>query len=1426
MADPRSFADLVRSWSTQHPVVLLPARVETRFDVISKILRIRIYPDDICADTHEPLLTEAEAQAGAAYWKALWKSSKVEDEQAAWRMLVKRFGAQRAAWVVLETQPANLAKRPDGEPEIPRLPTRPQSWTRGAQAQVLPSRWIAIAYRPGGRPPVSAEGNPVVRPLALTLSPADKPRTTISDDLMIAKEILWTVDYGAALEAGMAMNMPLDDRDLAEGFERLIVIGAAGVAPEAAQSLVEQLFEAHHYSRGIEFLRQGTPTNNTQAVASGFPPPDPDANVSFAVEQRGLTVSNHDGERFVRALGLRPKIVEHVAGADRDEYRAASAMSGALWPVTFGNFIRQLMAPAFDNQEFEIESARGYFIEHVKARGPYPALRVGAVPYGLLPVTSLRRYVSSQYAFSQFERELPQALNHLLPVWLNGAERAPRVGQTGDPDADLLAILGMEASTQEVRVRSALGPSFILKLYEFIPGGWPNLYRQLAEAAKIYERLGKDPRTDAKWMRARANWFSYLAVADRFGGPLVTSKPLSETDRLDPNYITWIRQATIEDLRKQNFGAEQPPDALLYLLLRHATLLEYVRLAYDFLIANRKAADYERYEREFSNLFDMPAWNDIWKYLGTNYAALTNNLSLGEYLLSDSAAPQLKDAVRNYHAHLEALEELPTAELERLFSETLDVCSHRVDAWVTSLAKKRIAEMRRITPDGCHLAAFGWVEKLRPAPAGGLSGGYIHSPSMNHAAAAAILRNAYLTRGGASRTEYAIDLSSSRVRTARWLLDSVRNGQPLGAVLGYLFERRLHEIKKEIYIAPLRKLYPLVADKASVSGEPVEAIAARNVVDGLLLRKAWRANTLPYERDGLPAKDDKPFQAELQRLDDAVDAVADLLTAESVYQMVRGNTSAGAATLDAMAQGLRPPDPEIVRTPRSGLSLTHRVLLIIGATPVSLSSKWRQTLTPRAGAEPCLDAWVGSVIGDPEQVRCRVSVLDPTPTDPQYRREVLVTLADLNLRPLDVLALARTSAASAEDSELDRRVAAAALAGSAPSDVQIIYEAAPDWSRTTLRTFPEVLELAGAINSVIAGARPLKPEDLTAPEKGTGGATNGADAARRANAAADSLRHLRAQLNGALTAPRVSLREPLTAASLFGVQGAFPSPVTLSREALAASATSALAEIDRRLKKAGPDAIKADDANAVRLATDMLQAVFGEDFVWLPQISAPSPDELANAMANSPHTDPKPKALAVEEWFQQTAPVRAPLARWRKFRLYAEALGVPYKNPDLAQLPFREKDIGARWIGASLPESSFAGKISLVLYRPAKPDAGDRWAGLLIDEWTEVIPLREQATAAAFHYDNPGAEAPQTVLLAAPPVWDNPTRFWDADTLIDIINETFDLVRARAVDGELLDTLAALRPPILLADSSVDPELAPTVATTFAGKLISDPVIG
>ena len=41
--------------------------------------------------------------------------------------------------------------------------------------------------------------------------------------------------------------------------------------------------------------------------------------------------------------------------------------------------------------------------------------------------------------------------------------------------------------------------------------------------------------------------------------------------------------------------------------------------------------------------------------------------------------------------------------------------------------------------------------------------------------------------------------------------------------------------------------------------------------------------------------------------------------------------------------------------------------------------------------------------------------------------------------------------------------------------------------------------------------------------------------------------------------------------------------------------------------------------------------------------------------------------------------------------------------------------------------------------------------GLLIDDWTEVIPVKDETTGIAFNYNQPNAMPPQAFALAVPP---------------------------------------------------------------------------
>ena len=97
------------------PLALLPVQIQTRY--VGAQLLVRVYPDEIHLDSHQPGLTAAEVEWGRRYWELIWPAAaSVPTQTRAWDALAERFGARRAAWVSRRLTPTNLAARP-GTPQ-------------------------------------------------------------------------------------------------------------------------------------------------------------------------------------------------------------------------------------------------------------------------------------------------------------------------------------------------------------------------------------------------------------------------------------------------------------------------------------------------------------------------------------------------------------------------------------------------------------------------------------------------------------------------------------------------------------------------------------------------------------------------------------------------------------------------------------------------------------------------------------------------------------------------------------------------------------------------------------------------------------------------------------------------------------------------------------------------------------------------------------------------------------------------------------------------------------------------------------------------------------------------------------------------------------------------------------------------------------
>jgi hypothetical protein len=87
-------------------------------------------------------------------------------------------------------------------------------------------------------------------------------------------------------------------------------------------------------------------------------------------------------------------------------------------------------------------------------------------------------------------------------------------------------------------------------------------------------------------------------------------------------------------------------------------------------------------------------------------------------------------------------------------------------------------------------------------------------------------------------------------------------------------------------------------------------------------------------------------------------------------------------------------------------------------------------------------------------------------------------------------------------------------------------------------------------------------------------------------------------------------------------------------------------------------------------------------------------------------------------------------------------------------------------------------------------DPGARQVGLLLDEWTEVIPAADRDTGITFNFDRPDSEPAQAMLLVTPAT---ASGSWQWEDLVGALNETLDLARVRAVEPAQLDALVYAR---------------------------------
>ena len=1107
-------------------------------------------------------LSPEELKAASIYWIDYWLAEEDAAKiQQAYSGLVNAVGPAIAAEINRDFVPENITDAvPAGIDKakvfvhrliLPEYTPKASSWSQAPKSAALPDKFVCILTKDTARRtelfPKGVAENLSVGPDP-SLPEAEQVKKDTNGNLIVNDDLQWMVDFEKAIQVGMAMKINLTEQEYNNGFDELKVIGIRLSADEQqGKKELEQLITNHFYSKeGFALLKQGTPTNNTEDLPAGYSWLD-DADESYErifkkrenFNQTEDLEKKSDGERLADALGINPDVLKLVPNANGTDMLEANAMNKALFPATMGYFMEEMMNPLFSDDD--IHQTKRFFSNHVSGRGPIPAIRIGKQPYGILPVSVYSRLNFSRshdptHGKLPFISRLYTLIKKLDDEWKTLVPDVPYVGKPGDdPHQLLLDVIGLHANSVQFHQRYAQTTAQLYNHLALTAGPFIGdvIAIDIAERGKtILQSLGINPEG------------LNIPVLDKFffgkpnllKGPFVDDVPDSEIAPVRAysasglNYIEWLAASDANTVRMEDFGGNEAPIALLYILLRHSLMQAQSDAATRFLLSNKHINHKSVYfDPDFIHVESNGKGKSKFEHLYTSFPDITGDpkMLMADHIYKPDVMKKRQETIRLNETldALRVLEKLPTARLERLFTEHLDCCNYRMDAWMTGLVNYKLQEQRSIAKTdqqkskGIYLGAYGWLLNVKPenkvlqpvqlsddlkdifTPDDGSALvcdnknlGFIHAPSLNQAATAAILRNAYdSNKSAGTGNPFAINLSSDRVRIANIFLEGIRNGQSLSTLLGYQFERGLHdkynlgkgEVDKFIY--PLRKVFPLVADQLedTKTGEEtsIESIEARNVIDGLKLIQHVQKSTIKTYPFGIPVNKGLPtattaeanaIDAEVKAIIEINDAVSDLVMAEQVYQTVLGNLQRAAGNADAFSKGAYPPVTDVMNTPRTGITLTHRVGVQLNALATAPAGAH-----PRSVAEPALNEWLTTQLPLPQKVSCKVSYSAPNLAE----TTITVSQQDIGLDGLDLLYVLQTD----NGSEIDDRIVnyiRYQVAKHPDTKVFIRYTDVIDNDDRTEVSFFELSSLVSRLRKIIRGNRYLQPFHFSLAQAG------------------------------------------------------------------------------------------------------------------------------------------------------------------------------------------------------------------------------------------------------------------------------------------------------------------------------------------------------
>jgi uncharacterized Zn ribbon protein len=1446
------------------PILLFPLKIETRF--ITDELWIRVFPDEAFLQSHDPVLTQDEKTDANAFIKL---SSK-EDKKLAWEELVSKYGVYRSSWIAqISNEALELQASNDKEEE----PSFYFKW--------LPDRLVFYVYKEGDQKPTyKADGSVIDREGLTVFGEGDEWLQDFDIAVKTGLGIKIKINPGDTKFEKVIVSGFRHDKDplvpakgLAELFDNhkytqgfsFLKYGTPTNNTENVKSghSARNEFEvADSYEYAIEGLNLENTVNTTVSDIHSV------TNGKYLGKSLGFETNLL---KYIQHADKTPPVLNELV-----QKVSWFALGAQPLFMLLGNQLSSEEHESIWRHYSKYVKARGLYSALKIGNQPYGILPVMNISNVFLPENSDIR--KSDDLFDKMMVFFARLMKRWVSMAKGDQAEVPRL-KGNDTHEQILKILSMQEGSGAYQIRALEYKSFKNKIYDFLEKSsaaspslsslrgmgddFESVQENIMSLAGLFD-LNDQELSEEIDQLLRAPVLSFLEgnanlIAFEKGRSIVTDhqgNKLPGGDAGNDNFSFAEEnldnfQEFLSALReqKENELIQYRGDLSLFtdLFVRsytNACQLYFREIVFEPEIVdsagsrNFKITTIEKVEgtvvakgdsvisiqeTNSKNISITAPFNGKIKKIrvkenenvtpGMPLFTLLNELKFTE--IKNSFLELGEEIIKVIQAISEG-KDRKEAQMKAI-GEAIDLNSYRLDSWISSLAARRIDEMRNNPDDekGIYFGAYGWIEDLEkdatPVNPESFSdiyreaGGIIHTPGAAQTVASTVFKNSFLAHEQeAESNPFTINLTSDRVQKSRFLLEGIRQGQQLEALLGYQLERHLHEnnLHQEIYT--LREAFPLYENTTGNSTGFVNL----SVIDGLKAIK---------NKESLP----EPVKKQIEKLEDTMDGSLDTLFYEAGYQVTQGNLSQAAAALDATKGELESPVIESLQTKIPGTGINHKLVMVFQTNTAQYTIE-----NTRAFAEPNLESWLKENLGPMNNITCRVELYNSQ--DDSLIETTEITLADLNISYLDFLYLSEEPVSDGA-SELEMRIRNAVLEQreNLPEETKyMITNSGP----VNGQPLVQALEVARTAKALLSKCRYLKSDDLTMEN--------------------ETIRYDRKtldEINDNRLLPLIGHLKEIAASDLTEIDALrflsnldFESAKTAFLENTPIDTAKLKTAIEAKIKFAEDLLSKYNEQNNFYRAFELLQQVakiiFGEPFILLPPAVGSG---IFNKIINSKKQqflvgDPADNDSAqvwgqmrVKNWIQGVAQVHESSEIFEDWLMvhsvWNQTMGLSanynytvVQGPTLLQYPwvalskqeidrllkkqfttqpvYTDSNSGEPY---PLPDGTYypEGCESIVLYAPENLNFEKPVFGLVIDEFSEHIPDTKMNTGLSFNYNTPNNEPPQAILLAIhPKATQESDFFWSEDDLRDILYDTIDLYKIRMVDVEAIQEYGYILP--------------------------------